>query len=155
VQANQVVVGPEFRLGHVGPLAVSVWNGRATGAQVDRALALIRELVEQNPTGVMLLAVLAKGCGIPDEEARSKLTAGLTRVRTHVRAVANVVEGQGFGGAALRGALTSIGLVIRPPYPQKVTASVSEAAAFLQQHADGRLRAMDIVDGVAAIRSEA
>jgi hypothetical protein len=68
------------------------------------------------------------------------------------RAVVQVVEGQGFRAAAIRGVLIGMGLVIRPKHPEKVCQTVGEGAQFLCQYSDGRLLPHDVVRAVAELR---
>jgi len=122
-----------FRLGELGPVAISVWDAEPKLEHATRSVTLLRK-VARSHDGIVLLAVLASDCALPNEAVRSALARGLTEIGGNVAAVANVVEGGGFRAAALRGVVTSLALVMRPRYPQRVFESVPPACAFLGAH---------------------
>jgi hypothetical protein len=61
----------------------------------------------------------------------------MQRYARSIERFAYVVEGRGFGAAAIRSALSLLSLAARTPYRQKVFASVDEAGAWLPQAASG------------------
>lgn len=48
-----------------------------------------------------------------------------------------MIEGEGFGAAALRSAMSLMSLAARYPYPQKVFKSVGDAAAWILRRSGG------------------
>jgi hypothetical protein len=67
----------------------------------------------------------------PDEPARQAIRQAIGRHEKQLSALAYVVEGRGFGAAAVRSALSLISLAARYPFPQRVFATAPEAAAWL------------------------
>ncbi|MBX3274639.1 MAG: hypothetical protein KF729_30515 [Sandaracinaceae bacterium] len=133
---DPIELSAEFRLGACGPIAVSVWQSAPRIEHAQASVALLQRLSRAHGK-IGLLAILAEGCALPDEAVRATLGEGLVRVESHIAGVANVVEGQGFRAAALRGALTSLALLVGARYPQKVFGDVGAAAAFLADRAPG------------------
>jgi hypothetical protein len=139
-----------FAGGAFGPLAISVWEKTPTIAWAQLAASVLGEVARQHPE-ILVMAILAPGCPSPDGAVRDIISRELQRYPKQIKAVANVVEGEGFGAAALRGALTGMSLVLRPGYPAKAFSTVREAAEFLG--ADGTLRPSVIRDAAAQLRA--
>ena len=144
-------VSADFRLGACGPIAVSVWQSAPQIEHARSSVALLTRLSRAHGE-IGLLAILAEGCALPDEAVRATLAEGLVRVEGCIAGVANVVEGQGFRAAALRGALTSLALLVGARYPQKVFGDVTAAAAFLTERAPGWPSALELSRAVGALR---
>lgn len=133
MQLTRIEHRPGFSLGSYGPVAISVWDTEPTLQDAQQATRLLGELARKYPK-IGLLAVLGTRCSVPDEEVRAELRRGVSAVADNVGAVANLVEGLGFRSAALRGVLTSMVLIIRPGYPQKIFGELAPAAGFLSWH---------------------
>lgn len=150
VQLRQIAARPGFALGAYGPVALSVWDSEPTLEDARGSTRLLGELAKRHER-IGLLAVLGTSCSVPDDEVRSELRRGVTAVAGSVGAVANLVEGLGFRSAALRGVLTSMVLMIRPGYPQKIFGELEPAAAFLAWHLDG-VEPRDLRSALRALR---
>ena len=78
-------------------------------------------------TGALL--VINSDCPPPNEEARRYIRAELAR--SSMVAAAQIVEGTGFRGAAMRAVLSMVQLASRAPYPMAVFGNVPEGASWL------------------------
>ena len=150
MEIKRISITPGFSLGSLGPLAISVWESDPRVEDALQAVQLLRNLAQTHPR-IQVLAVLGADCRLPREQVREILGEGPKSLGSQVAAVAHVIEGEGFRGAALRGVLTGMGMVIRARYPQEAFRDIPSAAVFLAR--EGDLRAPSIVRGVAALRS--
>lgn len=142
-----------FGCGSVGPLAISVWDEPPTERHARHAAELLSEVGARH-SGVLVLAVVGESTPPPNNEVREILGVAMSRLvkAGKVLAASQVVEGQGFRAAAIRGVLIGMGIVIRPQHPEKVFATVLEAATFLAEKSDGQVSSRDIIRAVDAIR---
>lgn len=151
MRLESVINGPGFASGIFGPLHLSVWDTAATLEQARSAaanLALLGRTEEQ----ILLMAVLGPNCPPPDGAVRDVFAAEINRLNGRIAAIANIVEGQGFRAAAMRGVLTGLALVIRSGQQHKACASVDEGSRFLAEHSQGRLTAAHIARAVIQLR---
>jgi serine/threonine protein kinase len=100
-----------------------------TYAFMQRIVAEFDGLSKRVGGNAGVLLIIKADANPPDEEARSYIKRELAR--STMRAAAQVVEGKGFRGAAVRSALTMIQLAIRPPFPMKIFGEVSDGALWL------------------------
>ncbi len=78
-------------------------------------------------TGALL--IVSSDCSPPSDEARKYIRQGLAG--SSMVAAAQVVEGTGFRGAAMRAVLSLLQLAARPSYPMGVFSSIEEGATWL------------------------
>jgi len=101
--------------------------------------------------GTGALLIINSDCAPPSEEARRYIKAELAR--SSMVAAAQVVEGTGFRGAAMRAVLSMLQLASRAPYPMAVFSEVPEAATWLTAELKKRAgRAPEAADVVTAAR---
>jgi hypothetical protein len=143
-----------FAAGSYGPIALSVWNGPSTPEHARQAAALLAAVARAEDK-ILMMAVLGPEVPPPDAAVREILSEQIQKIEKQILATANVIEGQGFRAATIRAVITGMGLVIRPPYPQKVFARVEQGAAFLAENSQGRLSASNVVRAVHDLRSHA
>ncbi len=140
-----------FAAGSVGPLAITTWDGVPTLEHARAAVSTL-DRVRTKEKIVLIMAVVGANTPPPDAEVRNLVGQAMTAVGDKMRAAVQVVEGQGFRAAAIRGVLIGMGLLIRAKHPEKVCQTVAEAAQFLAQHSEGRLQPTDIVRAVTELR---
>jgi hypothetical protein len=110
-------------------------------------------LAKQAPS-ICVLTVIDAGARTPDDASRDAIRATVLRHRQHIGAFAYVIEGRGFGGAAMRSCLSIISLAARYPFPQQVFANVPGAVAWtLTRMPDSSVTAMTAV-GVGSLLDE-
>jgi hypothetical protein len=62
-----------------------------------------------------------------------------------------VIEGEGFGAAALRSAISLMSLAARYPYPQKVFKRVSDATAWILPRMSAELPDVTVASTLASV----
>ena len=85
------------------------------------------------PQGLGIVIFIDAEAQPPNEAERGLIKDGFIRVRPVVRGAVQVIEGQGFMAAAMRGALTVTSLASGIGYPIKVTGDVGQAATLLSK----------------------
>jgi hypothetical protein len=107
---------------------------------------------------IVVMTVIDSQSRPPDELARGAIRSAVDRHRHRIAAFAYVVEGGGFGAAAMRSAISLVSLAARYPFPQKVFANTAEATAWIFQRVPaesvGDASAVGIISGVEAMRHE-
>lgn len=111
-------------------LFVVIWR-HDTNAE---GLAALRRTFAQfaathSPIG--LLTIVEAKAPLPPAQVRSGLASFLTEQGAHIKRSAVVFEGEGFRAAAVRGVVTGLTMLARPPYPHKVFGSIDDACAWL------------------------
>jgi hypothetical protein len=92
-------------------------------------------LAEQQAGQLSVVVIIDSNAATPDESARKLIRAALQRYERSIERFAYVVEGRGFGAAAMRSAISLVSLAARTPYRLKVFASVDEAGVWLARAA--------------------
>jgi len=125
-----------------------VWRGVTTAERAHIAARVLREMVAEHEQGVGIVTVVEPNAPPPDGAVRPIFAKGMREHGSKIRACAYVVPQGGFGGAAVRAAITGLSLVAREPYPTRTFATPDAAAEWL----DARLaRAIPMSTIVAAI----
>jgi hypothetical protein len=104
---------PMTEVGVRAQVAATAAHGRASGRQ--RLLEVV---------------LFDRDAPIPSAEVRAVLDAGVAQVGKYYLAVASIFEGSGFRGAIIRGVLTSLSLLSRTEFPQRVFPSAPECVAW-------------------------
>lgn len=141
---------PGFGVAAVGRLAIVVFDRTPSAHDAQAMGALLVEVARTHPT-LNILSVVGTSCGVPSAEVREQLMRDVKAVQRYIGAVATVIEGAGFRGAAVRGAVTGMTVVLRPSYPVKTFATVLEAAEFLSRSAG--CSAGEVTLGVSRLRA--
>jgi hypothetical protein len=142
------------------PLPVVIWqdifvvvdHGALHASRYAEIEQVGRDLIARHGAGIAVLVIIPSVAKPPPEEVRTAITNMLARVAPSLRCVCWLVEGSGFGAAAVRAALTGLQLVSRSPYPTRVCSSVGEALSWILPHMrDGNTRLGTVSDAVQAI----
>ena len=83
------------------------------------------------PTGILAVTIIDRDARAPDDDGRARIRKAVLRHAESIRAFAYVVEGEGFGAAAVRSAVLLISLAARYPFPQKVFGHVEDAVPWI------------------------
>lgn len=97
------------------------------------------------PTGLLIGTIIDRQTRAPDENSRARIRNAVLRHADGIKAFTYVVEGEGFGAAAIRSAVTLMSMAARYPFPQKVFGRVEEAVPWLLSNSTHRVaeRAFD------------
>jgi hypothetical protein len=85
---------------------------------------------ERYPAGIALLPCVHVDMPVPSGAARDQIAMMYTRHAQRLRAVAMVVEGQGFRAAAMRAAFTGVNIIQQRPYMTQVFGNFQAALAW-------------------------
>jgi len=107
-----------------------------------KIISELEALAKQCGRGTGALLVIRSDVDPPTEEARTYIRQELAK--SSMLAAAQVVEGKGFRGAAMRSVLTMLQLASRAPYPMKIFDGVPIGARWLAMEL--RKRAGDAPD---------
>lgn len=87
-------------------------------------------LAKRSDSPIVVITVVDGSCRPPDEPSKRAIRDTILRHSAKIGAFAYVIEGDGFGAAAVRSAVTLISLVARYPFPQKVFKEVGPACSW-------------------------
>lgn len=91
----------------------------------------VEQVIEQLQAGLLAVTIIECGVRAPDDGSRLQIRNTLMRHAAELQAFAYVVEGEGFGAAAVRGAISLISLAARYPFPLKVFGRAEEAVPWM------------------------
>lgn len=128
VYATDVTRDREHCRGLLPNLVVAHWFGETTLSAVHGLDTLVRKASTRYPDGICLIQVVSAGAAMPSAEARAELAALLRRGSALVGS-AVVMPGVGFRVATARAVVTGLAMMVRPPFPHVVHASVADAIA--------------------------
>ena len=97
-----------FSLRPPNPQFLKAWTGA------------VAQLGKRSDGLISVVTVVDARCPPPDEASKAAIRDTVIRHGRQIGAFAYVIEGEGFGAAAVRSAVTMISLVARYPFPQKV-----------------------------------
>ena len=124
---------------------------------LDAWTRTVEEVAGQFPTGLQAMTIIDSRVRAPDDDSRVRIRETVMRHANELKAFAYVVEGEGFGAAALRGAISLISLAARYPFPMKVFGHVAEAAPWMLNRANQgtkRSSAAKLVSVASSLRGE-
>lgn len=113
-----------------------------------RYLATWADVIERLEPPILVLTVIDSRARAPDAASKAAIRQTVTRHERRIGGLAYVIEGEGFGAAALRSALSLINLAARYRFPQKVTATGGEAVPWLIDQLPPALRSSNEPQGV-------
>lgn len=142
--------------GAFGPVVLSFTRpDLPDGAQIRRLIAYNSRVAAAFPKAVFTLAVLDVALRPPSSEARQAAEEGMRSRPGHLRSSAQIVDGDGFGGAALRAALAGMNRIGGGMIPTKVFSNDREAVEWMLKHnPDGAplLDAREVCSALGAFR---
>lgn len=82
------------------------------------------------PKRLLEIVLFDRNAPVPNAEVRAVLDSGAPLVGQYYLALASIFEGSGFRGAIVRGVLTSLSLLARTEFPQRVFSSTAECVEW-------------------------
>jgi len=113
----------------VGNVQLVLSREAPTSAIMRKIIAELEELSKDCGGGTGTLLVINSDCKPPSDEARTYIRTELAN--SSMVAAAQVVEGTGFRGAAMRAVLSVLQLASRTRYPMEIFSGVDEGARWL------------------------
>jgi hypothetical protein len=95
--------------------------------------AAVERLIKTATAPISVVTVIDSQARPPDDGSKRAIRDTVTKHRRCIATFAYVVEGHGFGAAALRSVVTLISLAARYPFPQKVFANITDASAWMAE----------------------
>lgn len=114
-------------------IVVAHWFAETTFPAIHGLDALVKRAAHRHPEGVCLIQVVSPGAAMPSGEARSELASLLRSRASALLGSAVVMPGEGFRVAAARAVVTGLAMLVRPPFPHVVHASVLESAGWFAE----------------------
>lgn len=125
---------PDYCMASWHRFYVDIWRANTTVEGVRELKTGFTAFAAEHPTGVGLLTIVESRAPLPSADARAALAAFLAGAASAIKYSAVVHEGTGFTSAAVRGVVTGLTLLARPPYPHKVFATVPQASQWFANH---------------------
>jgi hypothetical protein len=119
-----------FRVGLAGDLVVFYHFAPMTAVTVEQVRQVFDRMVATKSRFANLV-VMQEGLPAPSSEFRDGMIRVVRERADHVAGLALIIQGKGFGAAALRAALAGMTLLARTRYPIKAFATVSEGTRWL------------------------
>jgi hypothetical protein len=120
-------------IGGLGNLVVWVSYYVPGWSFFERVLAVARNALQAYPAGIAFVVVIDSAARPPESESRQAILRFYGELRGVVRCVAHVVEGEGFGAAAKRGALAIMTMSDRYGFAMRVTGTIDETVPVLNR----------------------
>ena len=138
-------------VGSFGAISIAVWDETPTFEQAKLATALLARMSRSHEE-FALMAVLGRNCSIPDGPIRDLIIDEMRRCGTQIRALANVVESEGFGAAAVRAVVTGMAVILRPAHQVKTFTTVTDAGLFLKSFLPRNAQLKQLNDAIVDLR---
>ncbi|WP_394829521.1 hypothetical protein [Pendulispora albinea] len=126
-------VSPDYCLARWNQFYIDIWRVNTTMAGLRIMAKSFEEFTKGYPEGVGVITIVEPGAPLPPAEARQTLGQFLADAEGRIRFSAVVYEGGGFRASAVRGVVSSLILLARPPYPHRVFATATEACTWFQR----------------------
>ena len=138
--------------GHV----VAHWNEAPSLLAIAGLERAIRTVKRSAPTMFGYYARLGADVGVPDEQSRGAFLRLGEQFGVGAACIALVLEDAGFRAAAVRGAITSVGLALRGRLPMRAFSSLADASVWseteLRKHGARALDVSSLTDAVEQLR---
>ena len=130
-EAELKVVTADYCMGTRNGVLILIWRQETTIDGVEAVRREIELLGRAHPKGIGLLTIVEQAAPMPSSQARNGLARTLADFGKVINHSAVVFEGGGFRAAAIRGVVTGLTLLARPPFPHKVFATLEDGASSL------------------------
>ena len=114
-----------------GPIVAVVWRGELTDAAVSHVERVLARTAEDSREAISFVTIASFRAPIPRPEIRTRIVDCYRALGPRLRAVAQVVEGEGFWAAAARCVMAGIGLLSRGEHRMSVFGTPRDALAWL------------------------
>lgn len=133
------------------------WRGETIPTAMAPMYTLMDTLISEYPDGIAMVTIVEESAPPPSADSRKAIAQLWRHVGHAVRGSIVAFEGEGFRASFVRGVVTSLTLLAKPPFPHRVFASVNAGAPWLIQQlppsAEGKVQAADLVTGIAGLRA--
>ncbi|SRR5258706_6803879 len=150
------VIQPDYCMASWHRFYIDIWRVNTTLEGVRQLKAGFAAFAADQPAGVGLLTIVQPYAPLPPSDARAELAAFLAGAASSIKWSAVVHEGVGFRAAAVRGVVTGLTMLARPPYPHKVFATVAQACHWFANnfHEDGKavLNGPEMISAMSELR---
>jgi hypothetical protein len=140
---------------------LTAWWGDTTVARLRKVGELQSEVVRKCPKGFVALALIRSVNANLPADVRAEAERLTKEPPPGLRAIAQVIYGSGFAGAAIRSVATGMQLISRQPRPSKVFDTLEHATSWLAPRMNelpdprGTVTADDVTLSVRAIVAHA
>ena len=106
------------------------WRDKVQADPLESTRALSFGLRDRYPDGIVVYNVIEHGIPMPDPDVRELASEILGQTGGHVLCTATMIIGEGIWAGMARAALATITLFARTPHPQRVFATLEDAAEW-------------------------
>jgi hypothetical protein len=126
-------------MGNIGNIFVNVYRRQGSVDRMNQACIWLRNMIREYPQGLGQMIVLEASSfeHTLSSETRAMAATMAKEFAPHTRALAYVIEGEGFRVAAVRMALSGFRLVSRADHPERVFRGPEEGAQWLSEQMSG------------------
>lgn len=109
---------------------IVVWRAPPTMQAFSDLRAIVVEQLQEFPRGLGIFGIVEPGMPLLGAAERKVAAELLAQFGPRFRAIATVIQGQGFWAGATQSVMTAISLIARQPCPTRIFDSVDEALAW-------------------------
>jgi len=110
---------------------ITAWWGETTAARLRRVGEIQNELARKWPKGFVALALIRSVNANLPADVRAEAEKLSKEPAPNLKAIAQVIYGEGFAAAAIRSVATGMVLIARHPRPTKIFGTLESAATWL------------------------
>jgi hypothetical protein len=118
-------------MAEIGAVCVAVWRKKPTPERFAEQKLHLDQVVRKHPGSAVFLVIVEADSEPPDEPERKASSKMIAGHGSNLKAVACVIEGDGFKAAIIRSVLAGIALFARAPAPIKYFDSVASASQWI------------------------
>lgn len=123
--------GPAALYGDSGGVWVMILHTKPLAADMELARPSLKAMRDRHPDGFPTLTWVLPTAGLSmDSDARQTAARVTKAFDASIRSMATLVEGEGFGVAAVRAIIAGIDLLSRAAAPKKTFATLNDAIAW-------------------------
>jgi hypothetical protein len=138
----------------LGNVCILYWRKGPTRSTFNAQKAALDGLVARVGSGVAVVCVVEPEADPPSEELRKASSKMITDHGQKIKAVALVIEGNGFRAAITRTVLSGITFMIRTPVPMKFFVTPKQAAVWVATRVPIAGSSERFADQVESVRSQ-
>jgi hypothetical protein len=134
MEVTQLAAGHEIRIGGLGPVLITVFDGAAPLAALELLDATQAQFVAQHPRIVTMTIIASPKLTAPPAGMRERSAQLFAKYEPNMACSAVVIRTSGLAAVIARSFLAAYQLVIPQKVPQRTFRGLPEAIAWCQTH---------------------
>jgi hypothetical protein len=151
-----VYVGDDHCAAILGGLVLIIVRNDPRPSILEHQQRWMAQLEKNSPDGSAFVTVLRADTPPPTEPVRKLIKRVFAEFARVVSAGAMVIEGEGFVAATFRSVLSMIVLALRPAYPFKIFANLTDGSEWVMKYvgAAARISVPDLVSAIEQLKTD-